>query len=59
MLSELRSIPWTDPLPERRAEAAEALDAHLTRMGTVIGAVHASGLPNQRMSRDLSSAAAR
>jgi AcrR family transcriptional regulator len=59
MLSELRSIPLTDPLPDRLVEAAEALDAHLTRMGTVIGAVHASGMPHQRLSRDLSSAPTR
>jgi len=59
VLGQLRSIPLSDPLPDRLVEAAEALDAHLRRMGTVIGAVHASGLPNQRLVRDLKSPEAR
>ena len=59
VLRQLRSIELSDPLAERLVEAAEALDAHLTRMGTVIGAVHASGLPNQRSTRDLKSPEAR
>lgn len=43
VLRELASISLDEPLAERLARAAEALRAHLERMGTVIGALHASG----------------
>ena len=39
VLQELRSIPLDQPLAARLTEAVEALDAHLTRMGAVIGAL--------------------
>jgi AcrR family transcriptional regulator len=42
-LRELASISLEEPLAERLVQAAEALRAHLERMGTVIGALHASG----------------
>src|SRR5690348_6310622 len=41
-LVQLRSIALDQPLPDRLLEAADALDAHLGRMGAVLGAVHAS-----------------
>ncbi|WP_206619512.1 TetR/AcrR family transcriptional regulator [Streptomyces hoynatensis] len=40
---EIASIPLDRPLEERLAEAADALGAHLGRMGAVAGALHASG----------------
>ncbi|UED88340.1 TetR/AcrR family transcriptional regulator [Streptomyces profundus] len=40
---ELASIPLDQPLPDRLVEAAEALRAHLERMGSVATALHASG----------------
>lgn len=43
VLRELASIPLDDPLAARLVQAAEALHAHLERMGTVIGALHVSG----------------
>ncbi|MER7444453.1 TetR/AcrR family transcriptional regulator [Micromonospora avicenniae] len=43
VLGELRSIPLDQPLADRLVEAADALEAHLGRMGTVLGALHASG----------------
>ncbi|WSI56120.1 TetR/AcrR family transcriptional regulator [Streptomyces platensis] len=43
VLRELASIPLDEPLADRLAEAAEALHAHMERMGTVVGALHASG----------------
>lgn len=42
-LRELASISLDEPLAARLTQAAEALGAHLERMGTVIGALHASG----------------
>ncbi|MCL7492341.1 TetR/AcrR family transcriptional regulator [Streptomyces sp. MCA2] len=42
-LRELASISLDEPLAGRLTEAAEALRAHLERLGTVIGALHASG----------------
>ncbi|WP_232327673.1 TetR/AcrR family transcriptional regulator [Herbidospora yilanensis] len=50
VLRELASIPQDDPLPDRLAQAAEALRAHLERMGTVIGALHTSGHRRERPS---------
>jgi AcrR family transcriptional regulator len=43
VLRELASISLDAPLPTRLTEAAEAMRAHLERMGTVIGSLHASG----------------
>jgi AcrR family transcriptional regulator len=42
-LRELASVSLDEPLAARLTQAAEALRAHLERMGTVIGALHASG----------------
>jgi hypothetical protein len=42
-LRELASVSLDEPLAARLAQAAEALRAQLERMGTVIGALHASG----------------
>lgn len=42
-LRELASVSLDEPLAARLVQAAEALRAHLERMGTVIGALHASG----------------
>ncbi|MCA2228175.1 TetR/AcrR family transcriptional regulator [Nonomuraea aurantiaca] len=43
VVTELASIPLDQPLADRLAEAADALGAHLARMGTVAGALHSSG----------------
>ncbi|MEU5214088.1 TetR/AcrR family transcriptional regulator [Streptomyces sp. NPDC020742] len=43
VLRELASISLDEPVAARLTEAAEALRAHMERMGTVIGALHASG----------------
>lgn len=43
VLRELASVPLEEPLAARLVQAAEALRAHLGRMGAVIGALHASG----------------
>ncbi|AIA05166.1 hypothetical protein K530_08076 [Streptomyces noursei CCRC 11814] len=43
VLRELASVPLDEPLAVRLTEAAEALCAHLERMGTVIGSLYASG----------------
>jgi AcrR family transcriptional regulator len=46
---EIASIPLNQPLHVRLVEAAEALGAHLTRMGALAGALHSSG--HRRRSR--------
>ncbi|KAB8162195.1 TetR family transcriptional regulator [Streptomyces sp. 3MP-14] len=43
VLRELAAIPPERPLAERLVEAAEAMRAHLARLGTVLGALAASG----------------
>ncbi|MFG2830137.1 TetR/AcrR family transcriptional regulator [Streptomyces sp. NPDC048434] len=43
VLRELASVSLDEPLAVRLTEAAEALRAHMERMGTVIGALHGSG----------------
>ncbi|MGW7577933.1 TetR/AcrR family transcriptional regulator [Streptomyces sp. NPDC054765] len=43
VLRELASISLDEPLAVRLTEAAEALRAHMERLGTVLGALHASG----------------
>lgn len=40
---ELGAIEVSQPLPDRLAEAAEALQAHLDRMGAIAGSLQASG----------------
>ncbi|WP_407564576.1 TetR/AcrR family transcriptional regulator [Streptomyces sp. 184] len=40
---ELGAIDLSQPLPDRLAEAAEALHAHLARMGAIAGSLLASG----------------
>ncbi|MBO3743008.1 TetR/AcrR family transcriptional regulator [Actinoplanes flavus] len=47
-LDDLGAIDLTRPLADRLLEAADALDAYLDRMGTVLGGLHASGAPNRR-----------
>ncbi len=48
VLRELASIPLDDPLPARLVQAADALQAHLERMGAVLGSLHASGRRRSR-----------
>ncbi|WP_079146103.1 TetR/AcrR family transcriptional regulator [Streptomyces lydicus] len=43
VLRELATVSLDEPLDVRLTEAAEALRAHMERMGTVVGALHASG----------------
>lgn len=43
VLRELASISLEEPLAARLVQAAEAMSAHLDRMGTVLGALHAGG----------------
>ncbi|MEU1488183.1 TetR/AcrR family transcriptional regulator [Streptomyces sp. NPDC005752] len=40
---ELGAIEVSQPLPDRLAEAAQSLQAHLSRMGAIAGSLHASG----------------
>ncbi|WP_106586563.1 TetR/AcrR family transcriptional regulator [Murinocardiopsis flavida] len=40
---ELGAIDISQPLPDRLVEAAQALQAHLSRMGAIAGSLHASG----------------
>ncbi|GAB3881035.1 TetR/AcrR family transcriptional regulator [Kibdelosporangium lantanae] len=47
-LDAIAEIPLDLPLAERLIEAADALSAHLTRMGAVLSALHASGYRRQR-----------
>jgi AcrR family transcriptional regulator len=50
-IREISSIPADEPLASRLAEAAEALGAHLSRLVTVLGALHASGYGQDRRER--------
>jgi AcrR family transcriptional regulator len=43
VVGEIAAIPLDQPLNARLADAAAAMDAYLARMGTVIGALHATG----------------
>lgn len=43
VVGEIASIPLDQPLEGRLTEAAEALSAHLTRVVSVLGALHTSG----------------
>ncbi|WP_410619520.1 TetR/AcrR family transcriptional regulator [Amycolatopsis sp. cmx-8-4] len=54
VLDAIAEIPVDQPLEDRLVEAAEALGAHLERMGALMGALHASGRikhrdPEQRL----------
>lgn len=51
VLREIASIPLDEPLADRLAEAAEALSAHLTRLISVMGALHTSGYRHERGER--------
>lgn len=48
VLRELATISLDEPLGARLTQAAEALRAHLERIGTVIGALYASGHRRER-----------
>ncbi|MET8765077.1 TetR/AcrR family transcriptional regulator [Lentzea sp. NPDC004782] len=48
VLDAIAEIGVDQPLEQRLVEAAEALGAHLERMGALMGALHASGRPKQR-----------
>lgn len=43
VLDAIAEIPVEQPLEDRLVEAADALGAHLERMGALMGALHASG----------------
>ena len=48
VLDAIAEIPVGQPLEDRLVEAAEALGAHLERMGALMGALHASGRVKHR-----------
>lgn len=48
VLDAIAEIPVDQPLADRLTEAAEALGAHLERMGALMGALHASGRVKHR-----------
>jgi AcrR family transcriptional regulator len=48
VLDSIADIPVDQPLEDRLVEAAEALGAHLERMGALMGALHATGRVRQR-----------
>ncbi|GIF70278.1 TetR family transcriptional regulator [Asanoa ishikariensis] len=48
VLQELRSIALDQPLAVRLVDAADALDAHFARVGSVLGALHATGRTGPR-----------
>lgn len=50
ILAEVAAIPLDRPLPARLAEAGVVIEAYLSRMGMVMGALHASGRPSRRPS---------
>lgn len=51
VLDAIAEIPVDQPLEDRLVEAAEALGAHLERMGALMGALHASGRVKHRGQR--------
>ncbi|GIH20886.1 TetR/AcrR family transcriptional regulator [Rugosimonospora africana] len=61
LLGQLRSIPLDQSLATRLVDAADALRAHLDRMGAVLGVLSATGhrrrLPDARDARSASDAA--
>jgi AcrR family transcriptional regulator len=52
VIDAIAAIPLDQPLAERLAEAASAMSAHVTRMGALFGALHASGYRRGRKPRD-------
>ncbi|PNE36802.1 TetR family transcriptional regulator [Streptomyces noursei] len=48
VLRELASVPLDEPLAARLTEAAEALCAHMERMGTVVRSLYATGHHRER-----------
>ncbi|NBH05356.1 TetR/AcrR family transcriptional regulator [Amycolatopsis sp. SID8362] len=48
VLDAIAEIPVDQPLEDRLIEAADALGAHLERMGALMGALHASGRVKHR-----------
>ncbi|WP_433219788.1 TetR/AcrR family transcriptional regulator [Dactylosporangium sp. CS-047395] len=48
LMRQLETISLEQPLDDRLLEAAEALQAHLGRMGAVVGALHSTGMHAQR-----------
>ncbi|MBE1499821.1 AcrR family transcriptional regulator [Amycolatopsis lexingtonensis] len=48
VLDAIAEIPVGQPLEDRLVEAADALGAHLERMGALMGALHASGRVRHR-----------
>jgi AcrR family transcriptional regulator len=48
VLDAIAEIPIDQPLEDRLVEAADALGAHLERMGALMGALHASGRVRHR-----------
>ncbi|SDG66170.1 transcriptional regulator, TetR family [Lentzea fradiae] len=52
VLDAIAEIPADLPLEDRLVEAAEALGAHLERMGALMGALRASGRVKRRGSED-------
>lgn len=52
ILRELAAIPLDAPLAIRLVEAADALRAHLERMGAVLGTLHATGYCGPRARGD-------
>ncbi|MFD4636163.1 TetR/AcrR family transcriptional regulator [Lentzea sp. NPDC058436] len=48
VLDAIAEIPLDQPLEDRLVEAAEALGAHLERMGALMSALHASGRNRHR-----------
>ncbi len=48
MLDAIADIPVDQSLEDRLVEAADALSAHLDRMGALMGALHASGRVRRR-----------
>lgn len=52
VLDGIAAIPLDQPLADRLAEAAAAMEAFLTRMGSVLGALHASGRQGRARPRD-------
>lgn len=48
VIDGIASIALDQPLADRLVEAADTMSAHLSRMGSVIGALHTSGRPARR-----------
>jgi AcrR family transcriptional regulator len=48
LMRHLETISLDQPLADRLVEAAEALEAHLARMGAVLGSLHSTGRPMTR-----------